>query len=82
MDKKKIVQFAQSLILLPFITGVVPLNGILPIEATPETIHSVFIKKENMEANGILAFNQAIDQNAKILQLKADAVDAYFKKKE
>ena len=82
MQKNKIIQFAQSLILLPFVTGTVSLGNIIPMKGTPETISSVFIQKENIEANGILAFNQAVDQKAKIVQAKADAIDDYFAKRK
>ena len=81
MEKNKIIQFAQSLILLPFLSGTLSLGNMLPIKGTPETLRSVFIQKENIEANGILAFNQAVDQKAKILQVKADAIDSYFGKR-
>ena len=32
-----------------------------------------------MEANGLLAFNQVMDNKAQILQAQADAIDGYFK---
>jgi len=63
---------------LPFMTGTVPLGSII-IDATKDTTQTVFIQKQNIEAHGILAFNQVLDQKAKNLKDKADAIDAYFK---
>jgi hypothetical protein len=78
MNKNNLIRFAQSLMLLPFMTGTVPLGSIL-MDATKETVQTVFIQKQNIEANGVFAFNQVMDQKAKDLQAKAEAIDAYFR---
>lgn len=39
----------------------------------------VLSAKQNIEANGLFAFNQEEDQKAKELKAKAEAIDAYFK---
>ena len=79
MNKNNLIRFAQSLLLLPFVTGTtVPLGSIL-IDATKETNQTVFIQKQNIEADGLLAFNQVVDQKAKDLKSKADAIDAFFR---
>ena len=76
MNKNNLIRFAQSLILLPFVAGTVPLGSVVK---NPEIIQSVFIQKENIEANGILAFNQALYQKARSQKAKADAIDDYFR---
>jgi len=87
MNKNNLIRFAQSLIFLPFMTGTMSLGNILNVNTAKETVSTVFIQKENIEANGILAFNQVVDQKAKDLEVrldlarkaKAEAIDAYFK---
>jgi hypothetical protein len=80
MYSKKIIQFAQSFILLPVITISVPFGNIpKTVVDTVPTSQTVFLQKDNNGAGDLVAFNQAIDQKAQILQAKADAIDAYFK---
>ena len=59
-------------------TTAVPLGSIL-MDTTKDTVQTVFIQKQNIEADGLLAFNQVVDQKAKDLKAKADAIDSYFK---
>ncbi len=59
----------------------VPMGSIL-MNTAKETVQTVFIQKQNIEANGLLAFNQAMDQKAKDLGAKANAIDSYFKSKD
>jgi hypothetical protein len=80
MNKNNLIRFAQSLIFLPFMAGTMPLGNILNVDTTKETIKTVFIQKQNIEANGLFAFNQVVDQKAKNLEAKAEAIDYYFKK--
>ena len=49
------------------------------MDTTKDTVQTVFMQKQNIEANGLLAFNQVMDQKAKDLKAKADAIDSYFK---
>ena len=82
MNKNNLIRFAQSLVLLPFMAGTLPFGNIPKVSpiATEETTQIVFAQKENIgEAEGILAFNQALDQKAKDLKIKAEAIDSYFK---
>ena len=58
--------------------GPVPFGAILKDTAS-ETVQTVFIQKQNIEANGLLAFNQVVDQKAITLKAKAEAIDSYFK---
>ncbi len=79
MNKNNLIRFAQSIMFLPFMAGTtVPLGSII-LNATQDTTQTVFIQKENIEANGPLAFNQVLDQKAKNLKAKAEAIDSYFK---
>ncbi len=64
---------------LPFMTGTTVHLGSIILNATQDTNQTVFIQKENIEADGLLAFNQVLDQKAKDLKAKADAIDNYFK---
>lgn len=82
MNKNNLIRFVQSVILLPFMTGTtVPIGSIL-FDTTKETVQTVFMQKENIEANDLLAFNQAMDQEAKYRKMKAQAIDAYFESKD
>lgn len=85
MNKKNLIQFAQSLIFLPVVASPVSLGNIIKDNAK-ENIQTVFMQKENI-AGGLLSFNQDIDLKAKDLKdklilakAKADAIDSYFKK--
>ncbi|MEK7088640.1 MAG: hypothetical protein AAB913_00735 [Patescibacteria group bacterium] len=60
-------------------TGTTVHLGSIILNATQDTNQTVFIQKENIEADGLLAFNQVLDQKAKDLKAKADAIDNYFK---
>jgi hypothetical protein len=80
MENKKLIRFVESFLLLPVMTigmpqGVVP-NASVNLVLTPQ---SVLAQKLNSIVSGSDAFNQEADQEAKILKLKADAIDAYFK---
>ncbi len=64
---------------LPFMTGTtVPLGSII-LDTTRDTNQTVFIQKQNIEASGLLALNQAVANEAKDLKAKAEAIDSYFK---
>jgi hypothetical protein len=88
MNKNKLIRFAQSLVFLPFMaTGTVPVGSIL-MNTTKETIQTVFIQKENIETDSVLAFNQElapIDQEILDLEIKskkAKSIDDYFKSRK
>jgi hypothetical protein len=79
MNKNNLIRFAQSLMFLPFMTGTtVPLGSII-LDTTRDTNQTVFIQKQNIEASGLLALNQALSDEAKDLKAKAEAIDSYFK---
>ena len=80
MNKNNLIRFAQSLVLLPFVVGTTaPLANVPKINSINETVQAVFIQKKNIEANGLLALNQAVDQKAKEQEAEALAIDNYFK---
>lgn len=82
MKNNNLIRFVQSLALLPVMTMSLSMSGIHNIE----TNHNVLVKKVNIETQGMMALNQAIDlkvnptPDANVLskQDKADAIDAYF----
>ena len=80
MENKKLIRFVESFVLLPVMTIGMPLGNIskdsVNLVLTPQ---SVLSQKLNTEASSLFAFNQAVDKEAQILKLKADAIDAYFK---
>lgn len=75
MKKNNLIRFAQSLMFLPVMTMTFPVGS----AHNPEIPQTVLVQQLNTTANGIFATNRAIDPEAKILQAKADAIDAYFK---
>lgn len=75
MKKNNLIRFVHSLVLLPIITMTFPVGSI----NNPEIHQDVFVQKLNIATNGIFATNQAVDPEVRILQAKADAIDAYFK---
>lgn len=62
-------------------TVTVPLGSII-LDTTRDTTQNVFIQKQNIETNGVLAFNQALAQRVQEQKAKADAIDAYFKERD
>jgi hypothetical protein len=87
MKNNNLIRFVQSLALLPVMTMSLSMSGIHNIE----TSHNVLVKKVNIEADGTLALNQAMDLkvDSKVLDAKvqtikahADAIDAYFASKD
>ncbi len=82
MKKNNLICFAQSLVLLPVMTISFSLGSLHDIEIA----QNILVKKVNIEANGTLALNQAIDPKAnpgaQMLKIKADAIDAYFSERD
>ena len=80
MENKKLIRFVESFVLLPIMTISMPL-GSLPKDSVNVVVapQSVLSQKQNIRASSLLAFNQAMDEKANLLKIKADAIDAYFK---
>jgi hypothetical protein len=76
MKKNNLIRFVQSLVFLPVVTTM-SLSGI-----NIQTSQNILVKKVNIETNGTLALNQAVDpkvdSDTKILKAEAKAIDAYF----
>lgn len=75
MKNNNLIRFVQSLIFLPVMS--LSIGGIHNVEISK----NVLAQKFNIEVNGILAFNQAIDPMAEVFKIraqKAEAIDAYF----
>lgn len=83
MRNNKVIQFVQSLVLLPLITAGLPMgtsNSIPDAIDSVKTPQVVFTQKLNIGAS-LLSFNQDKDEEAlakQILALKAQAIDDYY----
>lgn len=79
MKNKKLIRFVESFILLPIATVGVPLGGLT--QAGYQIVSNsqiVLSQKQNMEAYGLLAVNNAMEQKLEADKAKARAIDAYF----
>ena len=81
MQNRTWVRFVESFILLPILTmsnaPVGPISqAVIGIVNTPSIVS---LQKLNMEASGLLAINDALDQKLTDQKAKAQAIDAYFK---
>ncbi len=73
----------ESLILLPIVTmsgsaSTMPNTGLVNKDSSPV----VFLQKQNTEGLSLFALNQAVDEDAHLRKIKAEAIDAYFKEKD
>jgi hypothetical protein len=87
MKNNKIIRFVQSLVLLPIVTVSMPMGPVksIPDSDTVKAPQTVISQKLNIGATGLLSFNQDEDteadkeaNEAKILKIKAEAIDTYF----
>ena len=74
MKKNNLIRFFNSLVFLPVMAMSMTFGGIHNIESSP----NVLVKKVNIETNGTLALNQAIDSEVAKQKAEASAIDAYF----
>lgn len=83
MNKKKLIRFSQSFLVLPIVTMLMPFGNIPTDLNNGITLasQSVLSQKQNTGALSLLALNQADDEKAKTIQAEADAIDAYFAEK-
>jgi hypothetical protein len=82
MKKNNLIRFVQSLAFFPLVmTGTVPLGDVIK-NGVKEGIQTVFVQKENIEANAVLAFNQISEQKAESLKARAQAIDDYFQSRD
>ncbi|MFZ2205304.1 MAG: hypothetical protein WAV23_01820 [Minisyncoccia bacterium] len=78
MQNKKLIGFLEAIILMPMMTVSVS-AGNIPKVNTDNVSPKIVLSQKNISANGLLAFNQVVDQKAEILKIKALAIDTYFK---
>ena len=78
MNKKKLIRFVESFLILP--VAMSSFGNVSKVDQAPAP-QIVLSQQMNMEADGFLAFNQAMSQKAEdpSTKTKADAIDAYFK---
>lgn len=80
MNKKNLIQLVKSFVLLPIATVSLSFGSITKdnydIAQVPQAVLS---QKQNIEADGFIAFNQVMSQRPKDSKSKADAIDAYFR---
>lgn len=77
MKKNNLIRFAFGLVLLP--ATIVNPSGLTPKVDAPQ---SVLVQKLNNGVASMLTLNQADIDKTKTLQLQADAIDAFFTKRD
>ncbi len=79
MKNNKIVRFANSLVLLPILSISLPFGSVPTSSNSIDTDTKIVLsQKINNEVSGLFNFNQENNQEAQIIQVKAEAIDAYF----
>ena len=83
MEQKKLIRFVESFIVLPLVSITLPLGGV-PVSKTDLTFgpQIALFQKTNTEVSDLLALNQATAEDAKIREMRASAIDAYFAAKK
>jgi len=79
MNNKKLIRFVESFLILPVAMSA-SFGNVSNIDQAPAP-QVVLSQQMNMEANGLLAFNQAMSQSAESpsQEDKAKAIDSFFK---
>jgi hypothetical protein len=84
---KNLIRFLESFVLLPVIAVSLPFGSLVGMAKTDADTTPVIAlsQQQNIEAKGLLAYNQVMDQKAllesEVLKNQAAAIDAYFKKR-
>ncbi len=78
MQIKKLIQSLEAFAVVPMIAVSMPFGGVPGNNVVSPVPQIVLSQKQNIEASGLFAFNQVMDQKAQTLKLQADAIDAYF----
>lgn len=78
MKKNNLIRFVQSLVILPVMTMTIPVANLHNIEIP----QNLLVQQMNIGANGFLTLNQAKDPEAELVKAKAEAIDAYFAKRD
>ncbi|MCX6752472.1 MAG: hypothetical protein NTZ87_03165 [Candidatus Nomurabacteria bacterium] len=81
MENRKWVRFVESFVVLPILTiSSVPVGPISQaVVGVVNTPSIVSFQKQNNEASGSLAVNDATDEKLEAEKIKAEAIDSYFK---
>jgi hypothetical protein len=83
MQNKKLIRFVESFLLLPIMTISTPSLGNIPQSSTDTvSIPQIVLKKENIVTEGLLALNQVLDAKVNVDEVRANAIDSYFKERE
>ncbi len=79
MEQKKLIRFVESFIVLPLVSITLPFSGV-PVTKTDVTFgpQIALFQKANTEVSPLLAFNQAAEEDTRIQEMRADAINAYF----
>jgi len=82
MKNNNLIRFVQSLVLLPLITASFPFSGINNTKFSQD----ILVKKVNIETRELVTLNKVadleVDLNPKVLKARAEAIDAYFAKRD
>ncbi len=80
MEKKNLIRFVESFIVLPLVSVTLPLGGLPPSNQPQMTFgpQVALFQKTNTEVAGLLALNQAVEPKTNINELRAEAINAYF----
>ncbi len=79
MEKKKLIRFVESFVVLPLVSVTLPLSGGIPgNQADIFGPQIALFQKTNTEVSGTLALNQAEVADIKMREMRANAIDAYF----
>jgi hypothetical protein len=82
MKNKNLIRFVQSLVMLPVVSmssfGNISNNNVI-VSGISQT---ALVQQLNIGANGLLTLNKADDPEATALKAKAEAIDAYFAKRD
>src|SRR5262245_23737398 len=76
MKTKNLIRFMQSLVVLPVVAMTIPMGDLHNIEIP----RSALVLQMNTETQGLTVLNQTPSLEVELLQAKAEAIDAYFRK--
>ncbi len=79
MKNQKLIGLAKSFAFLPIITMSMPFGGVPNQQSDIIVNPQVLLAQMNIEVPGLSTSNPLVDQEAKILEAKAKAIDDYFK---
>ncbi len=78
MQYNNLIRSLEAFAVVPMIAVSMPFGGVPSNNIVSPVPQIVLSQKQNIEAGGLFAFNQAEDPKVQTLKLQADAIDAYF----